>query len=512
MIKYLSLILLILLSTACQQDFTNNDDYPILPLSEQIDFNSVSIMGDLTPFSLNANDYMDQSSTNQNLYTKTFLLNTGIYYTMYFTFNNDYRNMLLWSGKDRGLEIYNPTGYFQTIPKTRPRKITFKVTNDNNYTIYVDLDKMQYGISSLAPVTSENLTESVQFLSSRYNSASLEGWNAYNSQNSMSKLSSDYYAKVFTNLVPGQSLNFKFSLNTNQYDSFTKDPENPYTVSNQLVDSQINNDHIWQKTYLTKYITSEFATLYFSPVTRRYSIEINNTPMHGDGYLDTSFYGSTVLSNTNANPIIKNVYIKDNGSAFYVAVDASFKRGVGLPYSGGLQVVLFIDNNIDNTGVTGNFSLYPGMPSINIDGTSSVEYIVVLEANKVEKSLSDGTHAIERGARLIGPINNSMTHEEIANTEKILPTLSPGANYGYFLYSDIYEIVIPKKYSPDENTSYDVLNIPSGNMFVCAIAWNVGTAWGNPTNTGINMPIADSIPYTGSTTNLQALVDWKPPN
>lgn len=496
----------VLLTTGCQQ--TTVDETANLFDAPAIYFDSWGMFLQLDPGYSGVHDdttRMNSDYSNGELFFyKDVWLNSGRV-VLHFdanvnTYNNSVGMHLLWSGEagKRTLTVFG--NQYQPLPMQRPPRIAFTVPAAGNYRITLDTVRLRYDITGPGAITDENTLQSVHLLSSHRSFTGL-------GPATQLVFMGDSYRIAFTNLVPGVPFSFRLVKNGNTNEALSKAADNPFTLNNGLFDAEVGKSGISPASFVP---TSEVGLFYFNPVSRSYRVDMSAIPQYADGYGDPGFYGPPVLSNTNAASLqdIRTVSIRDMGEAWYIAVDGTFTGTVGLPRrSAGVRFVLFIDDPADGSGTSGAVRLYDHMPLVTIPAGCSVEYVLTMESDSYTTNTQDGPGMLMHGyVKMYGPITGGVTNICAQSVERRLPvyTGNPAGGYqdGYFLYGDVYEIVIPK-------IRHGVGSVlPVESMNVCLVSWNAWTYWGNTANTNHPSPIVYSIPSSPSTNTLPGAGMW----
>jgi len=471
---------------SCQNSL-DESDYNLSTTTSNLDIYALQIHLTSFPDKITQNISIYPTSSNNTIFSNIIRLSNNTQYTFYFTFNYDNQNQLVWTMDGDYLEFYNPTSKLQIIQKLRKPPVVFKSSIPGDYNIVIDTKNLSFKLLPVTNVVDLHQFDSLHFVSS------IDNWQI-TPQNKMQQISGDDYYIIVTNLTPGQYLNFKFALGDDGLVYYSKDPQNPLSQNNKLLDAEVTTGTPLSP--LNTFITSESCIIKFNIVAQSYSIVMNEQPVIGDGYYDSSFYGPAVLTNTNASAPIHKIYFRQTPNGFYFGIDGNFTIGSGLNEATGIQLALLLDETSKNNGFKDLLSLW-SLPPITLHTTSSVEDILILEASNPKKAL-DGTDAIKEGIKFYSKLTNGMS-ESIIDNRKTLLTYNL-LDTGYFRHGDIYEIFIPKMNGTQ--TNWD-----PGTLKIIGFSWNADTNWGISSNSNTT-PINQALPNMSDSDNLPAPIFW----
>ncbi len=476
----------IVLFLSCQNSLEESD-YELKTTTANLNIYAIQLHLTDFPNKVSKNIDLYPMSDNETIFSNAISLSNSTQYTAHFSFNNDHNNQLVWAMYDNYLDFYNPLSELQSIQKLRKMPVAFKTTISGEYSFIIDTSKLSLKISPEANVTNLYDFDSLHFVSS------LDNWEIL-TNNNMYPLSDDDFYIIVTNLSPGQYFDFKFVLGDEGLIYYSKDSNNPLSQNNKLLDAEVTTGSPFAP--LTKFITAENCIIQFNILAQSYSIIMNEQPVIGDGFYESDFYGAAVLTNTNSNAPIRNLYFRQTPNGFYFGIDGNFIVGAGLAEATGLQLVLLLDETTVNDGFKGSFSLY-SLPPIEIHVSSSVENMLILEASN-PKLVLDGTDAIKDGVKLYSKLTNGMDANMIENRKTVL-TYDLHES-GYFRHGDIYEIFIPRMIGSQTNWN-------PGSLRIIGFSWNADTNWGVISNSN-TLPINQALPNMADTNKLPFASNW----
>jgi hypothetical protein len=475
----LSFLYLLVMAAACSEAHTTN--------IASIDGKTQAITNSVVHIASGLDQSDLQMSRNEDgWYEASFPVLAGRRVTLSVRANAD-TSLLLWSGTSRLL-----TSWPAVDGGARPFPVAFTPSVNGNGTFRFDPQSLRYTLSPSSLIKAENTRTNFSLLSDAFLPESME---PSQPANRMQRLDATTWQIVLSNLIPGRRVTFAFAANLSQHELLLASHVSP---ANQVLDAGLSfSAPGWQSVWLNHVPLSEELVISLDYSIPTWNISSLSTGPHfGDGYDDPT-YGSYRMHATNLAWGLRSIAARPTPLAWYFLLDASFASPAAtLPADRGLASVILLDDPTDFSGQTGSLVVRGGLSPVVLPAGISVEYVIIMQA-ATPQSGYEGIAATQ--VTVYGPLTDG---DPFPATGHSLTSLESVQQNGYYTYGNRYELVIPR-YS----TSGTPI-LPSSSLKMTAIGWNAGTAWGDMSNTNLQYPIAEAIPWGSSNATLATSNLW----